>query len=67
MFLKFVSRNYEVGDWWVRIESPRCIKPQIECLNDSEIQDLLRYISRVEVFDINRYRSLLIVLVAYTT
>ena len=67
MFLKFTSRNYEVGDWRVRIESPRCIKPQIECLDDSEIKELLSYISRVEVFDINRYRSLLLVLVAYTT
>lgn len=67
MFLKFTSRNYEIWDRRVRIESPRCVKPQIECLNDEEIQDLLSYISRVEVYDINRYRSLLIVLVAYTT
>ena len=67
MFLKYTSRIYGVWDRWVRIESPRCIKPQIECLNDQEIQELLEYISCVEIYDINRYRSLLIVLVAYTT
>lgn len=67
MFLKFTSRIYEIWDWRVRIESPRCVKPQIECLNDSEIRDLLQYICRVEVYDINKYRSLLLVLVAYTT
>lgn len=67
MFLKFTSRMYQIWDWRFRIESPRCIKPPIECLNDQEIQELLEYISRVEVFDINRYRSLLLVLTAYTT
>lgn len=67
MFLKFTSRIYGVWDRWIRIESPRCIKPPIECLNDQEIHDLLEYISRVEVFDINKYRSLLLVLLAYTT
>lgn len=67
MFLKFTSRMYWIWDWWIRIESPRCVKPPIECLDDQEIHDLLEYISHVEVYDINKYRSLLLVLVAYTT
>lgn len=66
MFLKFTSRTYGVWDRWIRIESPRCVKPEIECLNDQEIKDLLSYISCVEIYDINRYRSLLLVLVAFT-
>lgn len=67
MFLKFTHKIYDVWDRWIRIESPRCIKPEIECLNDQEIKDLLEYISRVEVYDINRYRSLLLVLVPFTS
>lgn len=67
MFLKFTSRMYEIWDRWVRIESPRCVKPQIECLNDHEIQELLDYICSVEVYEINKYRSLLLILTAYTT
>lgn len=66
MFLKFTSRIYAVWDRWTRIESPRCVKPEIECLNDQEIHDLLEYISYIEVYDINRYRSLLLVLIAFT-
>lgn len=67
MFLKYTSRIYEIWDWWVRIESPRAVKPPIEYLNDSEIQNLLDYINHVEIYDINRYRSLLLILTAYTT
>lgn len=67
MFLKFTHRIYNIGDWRARIESPRCVKPEIECLDDKEIKDLLEYISRIEVYDINRYRSLLLVLVPFTS
>lgn len=66
MFLKYTHKIYNIWDRWSRIESPRCIKPEIECLNDQEIKNLLEYISDVEVYDINRYRSLLLVLVAFT-
>ena len=67
MFLKFTHRIYNIGDWRARIESPRCVKPEIECLDDKEIKDLLEYISRIEVYDINCYRSLLLVLVPFTS
>lgn len=66
MFLKFTHKIYDKWEWRMRIESPRCVKPEIECLDEEEIKDLLEYISRVEIYDINRYRSLLVVLLAFT-
>lgn len=67
MFLKYTHRIYNIWDWRTRIESPRCVKPEIECLDLEEIRDLIEYISRIEIYDINRYRSLLLVLVPFTS
>jgi site-specific recombinase XerD len=66
-FLKFVNFIYDVGLTYTKIESPKVKYPTIEPLSREEIQNLLRYVRRIELQDIDRLRSELLIMIAFTS
>lgn len=67
MFIKFVNLMYDKGFSYYKIESPRVKYPTIEYLNKEEIQELVKYVRDTEIYEINRYRSELLIMLAFTS
>ncbi|MDR0608045.1 MAG: tyrosine-type recombinase/integrase [Candidatus Peribacteria bacterium] len=58
---------YDKGFSYYKIESPRVKYPTIEYLNKEEIQELVKYVRDTEIYEINRYRSELLIMLAFTS
>ena len=58
---------YDTGLTYYKIESPRAKNPPIDYLTKEEISHLISHIRRVEIYDINRARSELLILLVFTS
>ncbi|MDR0650228.1 MAG: hypothetical protein LBG59_02220 [Candidatus Peribacteria bacterium] len=65
-FLKFVNIIYDVGISYIKIESPKSKYPTIVPLTRNEIVELIRYVRKRERKEIDRLRSELLVMLAFT-
>jgi site-specific recombinase XerD len=67
MFIKFLNLMYDQGLTYYKIESPKVKYPMIEYLDKEEIQELIQYVRNIEIYGINRFRSELLITLAFTS